>query len=469
MGIFSKNLYTTEDTAAALCTAPGGAVSIIRITGKNALDVAEKVWQGKNSLRKKENRRKVLLGKTVIGEEPCLAFYMKGPHSYTGDDTVELQCHGGSIAPGRLLKAVLDAGARLAEGGEFTRRAFLNGKLDLTQAEAVADLISAKSDAAADLALRQLSGVLRNGISSCRETLLSILAEIESRMDFPEEDLDWKSTSFLLSQLESIRKKLEKLIASRQRGAVLREGVKLVIAGKPNSGKSSLLNLLLGYERAIVTEIAGTTRDTVEEVASFRNIPVRICDTAGVREETSDCIEKIGIERSKESIRQAEILFWVADLSDEETVKDPLGVLAESGENPSVILVWNKADLLKKEALEELQKKSYFLKSGKEIPSVYISAKNNEGVESLLDIFQQEVLSGNEFSSSECEISLRHAERLEKALSALLAAKEVLAEEEWELAAVSLRSCSDHLGEITGETVSTDILDEIFSRFCIGK
>ncbi|MBR2364149.1 MAG: tRNA uridine-5-carboxymethylaminomethyl(34) synthesis GTPase MnmE, partial [Lentisphaeria bacterium] len=433
MGIFSKNLFTADDTAAALCTAPGGAISVIRITGKNALDVAEKVWKGKNSLRKKENCRKVLLGKTIAGEEPCLAFYMKAPHSYTGDDTVELQCHGGSIAPGRLLKAVFEAGARPAEEGEFTRRAFLNGKLDLTQAEAVADLISAKSNAAADLALRQLSGVLRDEIGSSRDILLSVLAEIESRMDFPEEDLNWQSTSFLLSEIEKVCRKLEKMISSRQRGQVLREGVKLVIAGRPNSGKSSLLNMLLGYERAIVTEIAGTTRDTLEEMASFRNIPVRISDTAGVREETSDRIEKIGIQRSRESIRQAEILFWVADLSDEDTVKDPFGPVEEVEKNSRIILVWNKSDLPETLALNIPEKGFYEMKNGRRIPSVRISAKKNEGVELLLDVFQDEVLSGGEFSSGECEISLRHGEKMEKALTALQEAYGVLSEEEWAL------------------------------------
>ena len=470
MGIFSKKINTFDDTAASLCTAPGGAISIIRITGRNALDIAEKVWQGKSSLRKKENCRKVLLGKTIAGEEPCIAFYMKAPHSYTGDDTVELQCHGGSIAPGRLLKAVLDAGARQAEEGEFTRRAFLNGKLDLSQAEAVADLIGAKSNAAADLALSQLSGMLRDKINFCKEKLFHVIAEIESRMDFPEEDLSWQSLDSLLSTLSLVREKIEKMLSTGKRGTLLREGVKLVIAGKPNSGKSSLLNTLLGYERAIVTDIAGTTRDTVEETASFRNIPVRLSDTAGVRENSCDKIEKMGIERSKESIQLAEVLFWVADLTDEETKKDPFISLEKFPENATVILVWNKTDLLHEEEKKETEeKRKYILENGREIPCVYISAKEEEGIEKLLDVFQEEVLAGKEFSSGESAISLRHEKELEKALQSLLQAQEVLEMEEWELAASSLRNASDFLGCITGETASADILDEIFSRFCIGK
>ena len=467
MGIFSKNFFSAEDTAAALCTSPGGAISIIRITGKDALDVAEKVWKGKRSLREKKNLRRVLLGKTVQDEEPCLAFYMKAPHSYTGDDTVELQCHGGSIAPGRLLKAVYAAGARPAEPGEFTRRAFLNGKLDLTQAEAVADLIGARSDVAADLALRQLSGRPGEEIRACREILLSLLAEIESRMDFPEEDLDWKSVPALLSDVEEVREKLEKLVSSRKRGAILREGVRLVIAGKPNSGKSSLLNALLGYERAIVTEIAGTTRDTLEETADFRGIPVHLSDTAGLRSESSDRIEKIGMERSMDSIRRAEVLFWVADLADAEARKDPFGALEAVPENVFVILVWNKSDLF---PLPEAKKRGvYVTGTGRKIPYVRVSAKTGEGLDLLLDLFRETVLEGGEFSSGEWEVSLRHAQELEKALSSLAEGSSVLEKEEWELAASSLRKASDHLGGITGETVSADILEEIFSRFCIGK
>ncbi|MBP5183227.1 MAG: tRNA uridine-5-carboxymethylaminomethyl(34) synthesis GTPase MnmE, partial [Lentisphaeria bacterium] len=382
MGIFSKNLFSAEDTAAALCTSPVGAISIIRITGKNALDVAEKVWKGKRSLREKKNLRRVLLGKTVQDGEPCIAFYMKAPHSYTGDDTVELQCHGGSIAPGRLLKAVYAAGARPAEPGEFTRRAFLNGKLDLTQAEAVADLIGARSDVAADLALRQLSGRPGEEIRSCREILLSLLAEIESRMDFPEEDLDWKSVPELICDMEKVR---EKLVSSRKRGAILREGVRLVIAGKPNSGKSSLLNALLGYERAIVTEIAGTTRDTLEETADFRGIPVHVSDTAGLRSGSFDRIEKMGMARSLDSIRRAEVLFWVADLADAEARKDPFGALEAVPENVFVILVWNKSDLF---PLPEAEKRGVFATgTGRKIPYVRVSAKTGEGLDLLLDLF----------------------------------------------------------------------------------
>ena len=472
MTIFSKKLSAKDDTAAALCTAPGGAISIIRITGKEALDVAERVWTGKNSLRKKENIRKVLLGRTIEGNEPCLAFFMKGPASYTGEDTVELQCHGGTVAPGRLLKAVLKAGARQAEGGEFTLRAFINGKLDLTQAEAVADLIGARSGAAADLALRQLSGMLKDSIGRLRKEIFSLLAEIESRMDFPEEDLSWMSTDSLLEKSKECEKNIEKLIQSGKQGRILREGVKVVIAGKPNSGKSSLLNTLLGYDRAIVTSIAGTTRDTLEEAASFRNIPVQISDTAGLREETGDEIEKIGIKRSKDTMELAEVIFWVADLSDRESIADPFDGCPEEirkkivSENTKVILVLNKNDLV---SSDEPEKGTFMFATGREIPSVRISAKENSGMESLLDLFQEEVLSGGEFSANSCEVSLRHAMLLEQTLTALQAVYPVLEREEWELAAASLHTAADLLGEITGETVSADILDEIFSRFCIGK
>lgn len=453
----------SSDTIAALCTAPGGALSILRISGADALKVAEKVWFSPkgNSLSAPENIRRMLLGKALDPEtgEPCLAVYMKGPASYTGEDTVELQCHGGSIAPGELLKAVFHAGARMAEGGEFTLRAFINGKMDLTQAEAVADLIQAKSTRSLHLAQKQLSGLLGKKLGAIRKELLDVLSEVESRMDFPEEELDWTPEERLLAKLSASSAMLEKMLATKMRGQILREGVRVVLAGRPNSGKSSLLNALLGYERAIVTPIEGTTRDTLEEVTSFGGIPVRLTDTAGLREETCDEIEKIGIARSMDSLQEAEVIFWVADLSDPESCQAPFGnqLLPE---NAKIILCWNKCDLSPAAPL---------FTPREEIPCIRLSAKEGLGVEKLIEAFRNSVLSGGEFTSGECEISSRHGQYLERSLPLLACAGEEIKEENWELAASCLRHVLADLGTITGETASPDVLEEIFSRFCIGK
>ena len=454
---------TASDTIAALCTAPGGALSILRISGPEALQVAEKVWfsSSANAVSRKENIRKMLLGKALdpIAGEPCLAVFMKGPASYTGEDTVELQCHGGSIAPGLLLKAVLHAGARMAEGGEFTLRAFINGKMDLTQAEAVADLIHAKSARSALLAEKQLSGLLGKKLSLLRKDLLDVLSEVESRMDFPEEELDWTPEELLLEKLSRTGAELERMLATRVRGQILRDGVKVVLAGKPNSGKSSLLNALLGYERAIVTPIEGTTRDTLEEFTSFGGIPVRLIDTAGLRQETNDEIEKIGMARSMDSIQEAEVIFWLADRSDAESCRNPFGG-REFPENAQVILCWNKCDLPPGGPLFE---------PPESVASIFLSAKDGSGVESLMELFQARVLDGREFASSECEISSRHGEYLERSLPLLACAAEEIRGENWELAASCIRHILSDLGSITGETASPDVLEEIFSRFCIGK
>ena len=317
------------DTIAALCTAPGGALNILRISGPDALRIGRQVWHGKNELGPAA-ARKMLLGKVCRGNdpasgEPCLAVFMPGPASYTGEDTVELHCHGGSFAPGRLLRELIGAGARMAEPGEFTKRAFLNGKMDLTQAEAVADLIAAKTESAARLAEKQLSGRLGDNIRQLRETLTHLLAEFESRLDFSEENLDWLPTEKCLAEMQNTADRLDRMIRSADDGSILRDGVKVVIAGRPNAGKSSLLNALLGFDRAIVTEIPGTTRDTLEEFVSFRNIPVRLTDTAGLHESVSDPVEQLGIQRSLDSLKGASCIFWGC------TLLMPLKMVATSG------------------------------------------------------------------------------------------------------------------------------------------
>ncbi|OQA83605.1 MAG: tRNA modification GTPase MnmE [Lentisphaerae bacterium ADurb.Bin242] len=454
-----------EETVCALCTAPGGALAILRISGPDALETGNAVWRGHVPLSR-ENARKMLLGKLYSGDpsspgEPCLAVFMPGPKSYTGEDTVELHCHGGSFAPKRLLEAVLASGIRLAAPGEFTKRAFLNGKMDLTQAEAVADLISAKSESAARLAEKQLSGRIGSQVRQARERLIHLLAEIESRMDFPEEELDWMAPSGMTAELQRVAESLRKMLQSVEHGSILRNGLRVVIAGRPNAGKSSLLNALLGFERAIVTEIPGTTRDTLEEFVSLRGIPVMLTDTAGLREQSADPIEKLGIRRSRDSMRTAQFIFWVLDASTSEAAAESAEHLKTHLPFPAeAIVAWNKTELdTSPEVLPEL--------SG--LPCVRISALKGDGLDALLDLFAARVWKGNDVSESECEVSARHAAFLEDALSSLEKAVPEIASESWELAAACMRGALAALGSITGEEVSPDMLDEIFSRFCIGK
>lgn len=457
-----------SETIAALCTAPGGALNIIRISGPDALRAGNRVWQGRQPLGP-DNARIMLLGKVCrIPEvknsgEPCLAVFMPGPASYTGEDTVELHCHGGSFAPQRLLRAVFDSGVRPAEPGEFTKRAFLNGKMDLTQAEAVADLIAAKTDSAARLAEKQLSGQIGGKIRSIREELNHLLAEFESRLDFSEEDLDWMPPGQCAEKLETVIASMRKMILSAANGAILRDGVKAVIAGRPNAGKSSLLNALLGFDRAIVTEIPGTTRDTLEEFVSIRNIPVRLTDTAGLRESASDPVEKLGIRRSLDSLEDAAFIFWVLDASTAETAQESARYLLENRPKKGILLaLWNKTDLdTVPEKLPEFPP---------EIPVLKISAATGSGLDGLTEKFAELVWkSAPDMTTTECEISARHADLLRQSLSSLEQAKEETLRESWELAAFCLREALNLTGSITGETVSPDILDEIFSRFCIGK
>lgn len=449
------------DTIAALCTAPGGALAIIRISGPDALNIAEKVWTGSRPLSEEPPRRLSFgfaLDENGGRGESCMAVYMPAPASYTGENVVEIQCHGGEYAPRKMLERVLHAGARSAEPGEFTRRAFLNGKMDLTQAEAVADLIAAKNDSAGRIAERQLAGLLGNRIRECYAKLSHLLAEIESRLDFPEENLDWETPEALVSEFSGIRTELSGLLSTRRAGAVFRDGVKLVIAGAPNVGKSSLLNRLLGYDRAIVSDIPGTTRDTLREHASICGISVNLSDTAGIRMETSDRIEALGIERSRNAIQLAEIIFWVMDAA--HSGKDEMEEMKRSvPAGAPVIAVWNKIDLTGKNWVPpELP-----------FPSVAVSAETGEGMESLLELFEKSVWENAERTEPECAVSARHAKLLEEAAEALDLTEREVSSGNYELAAANLRNALEATARITGQAIVPDILEDIFSRFCIGK
>ena len=447
----------TIDTICAISSGAGGAIAIVRVSGKNALDVANKVWAAKQPLAR-SNARKMILGKIREIGDCALAVYMPGPNSYTGDDIVEIQCHGGALVSRRTLELLIQAGARLAEPGEFTFRAFVNGKMDLTQAEAVSDIISAGSGMALALAEKQLSGALSSRIRDIRRSLTDILGDLESRLDFPEEHIAWETPETLNCKIGDAMLELGKLADTLETGKCYRNGVQLTLAGRPNVGKSSLLNAILGRDRAIVSDIPGTTRDTLEEYAVIRNIPVKITDTAGIRPD-ADGIEALGIARSKQSLSASEIIFWVLDAAADDLPQQIMQMKNElQNSSAPVIAVWNKIDSA----------------AGKNLPEtgfqqVNVSAKTGENLQLLLDRFEETVWHGSAAGKADVAVNERQNELIGNAMAALAAAIPEIELENWELAAVQIRSAVESLGEITGENAGVDVLDNIFSRFCIGK
>ena len=441
----------TVDTIAAPASAVGGAVTVIRISGPESLQVLRKVWQGRNDPGKESNYRKMLLGK--VNGDPALAVFMPGPRSYTGDDVAELHCHGGAAAAANAIHAILSAGARSAEPGEFTFRAFVNGKLDLTQAEAVSDLISAGSDAAFKLAERQLAGSLSEKLNSVYDSISSLISECEARLDFPDEDLDFDPRD--AEKIAEIRQEIKTLLDSGRAGALLRDGIDVVLAGKTNAGKSSLFNLLAGSERAIVTPIPGTTRDTVESQIVLCDLPVKLTDTAGLRE-SSDPVEQLGVARSRRAIAAAKVIFWILDSSNPDLQSE----IAEMEFAPGTIAVWNKSDLLLPGTeLPQLP-----------CPAVRISVAENSNIDALLKSFTDMIYGeGENARIPEVAVNARSQALLEESDVALLQAMEQFAAGEFELAASDLRNAMHTVGKITGKSSDPDILDEIFRNFCIGK
>jgi len=439
-----------SDNIAAPASAIGGAVTVIRLSGPGVLEIANKVWHGRTPLSA-ANVRKMLLGK--VAGDPTLAVYMKAPFSYTGDDVVELQCHGGAASANAVMKLLLASGCRLAEPGEFTCRAFLNGKLDLLQAEAVADLIASSSENAMHMAQKQLAGSLSSRIDELYDLIISLRSECESRLDFPDEELDFDDS--VPDKIRETRNAIISLIETGKAGALIRDGVQVVLAGKPNSGKSSLLNRILGFDRAIVSAIPGTTRDTVESAAVIRGIGVNLTDTAGLRE-SDDPVEKMGIERSFRTIRAGKVTFWLLDASSD----DPAGEIAAIDHDaPGIIAVWNKCDIAGD--IQTLPETG--------LPTVKISAKSGLNMDTLFDEFEKAVFAGGTPSMPELAVNARSADLLEKSLLSLDRAEKSFNDGDYELAAAELAEASVKIGEITGRTTSPDILDKIFHRFCIGK
>lgn len=455
-----------EDTIAAVSTAmaPGG-IGIVRISGKEAFSVGDQIYRGKNGKKLSEQRANTVHYGFVEekGEriDEVLAVILKDPHSYTGEDTVEIDCHGGVLAMKRILEAAFRAGARPAQPGEFTRRAFLNGRMDLSQAEAVMDLIQAKNEYALKNSLRQLQGSVRQEIQEIRENILYEIAYIESALDDPEHmSLDGYRER-LEHTVKQQKKRIEKLIAGSGEGKFLQEGIKTVILGRPNAGKSSLLNLLAGEEKAIVTEIEGTTRDIVEEQINLRGITLRLLDTAGIRESESR-VEQIGIERAKEQAKDADLILYMVDSSmplDENDEK-----IMELIRGKRAIVLLNKNDLERKVSEKDLEGRV-------EAPIVSVSVRENRGIEELEDQIQELFFHGKISFNDEIYITnLRHKQALEAAESSLKLVEQSIADQMPEdFYSIDLMDSYESLGKILGESVGEDLINEIFSKFCTGK
>ncbi len=456
-----------SDTIAAIATPPGeGGISVIRISGRDAFSVADKVFVGKSSLSASPSHT-AHFGKIVDAQgkyvDEVVAVTFKKPNSYTCEDVVEVSCHGGYIVTQKVLGMLLTAGARAAEPGEFTKRAFLNGRLDLSQAEAVGDLIHSKSEAAYRSSLRQLSGELSKEIKVVKDELLNLASLLELELDFSEEDVAFANRKSLEERLIEALGVTDRLLSSYSVGRVYKEGVKVTIAGKPNAGKSSLLNALLHEDRAIVSAVPGTTRDTISESMEIDGIVFRLTDTAGLRE-TTDVIEQEGVNRAQKEAERGDILLLVLDLSAQNyNGSDPLYAKLEQicGKlGISVIKVWNKLDIYRSGAPSGYEGGSAF----------YVSALSGEGIESLRTGLLKAVLASNVGEASVVVTSARHRDALSRARKSLEYALDTLRSgKSGEFVALDLRAGLNALGEITGEITSEDILNNIFSKFCIGK
>lgn len=442
-----------EETIAAVSTAFGeGAIAILRMSGPRAVEIAGEVFEGRTRAGQAPSRVQQV-GRIVDGGrvvDTVLLAVHRAPGSYTGEDVVEIQCHGGILVTRRILDLLVAHGARVAEPGEFTRRAFLNGKMDLTQAEAVMDLIRAQTDLAMRAAAEQLEGRLGRRIAELRRELLGVLAHLEAHIDFPDEDIDPATGAALLGRIEGLREEVGRLLQTADQGRVLREGLRTVICGPPNAGKSSLLNRLLGYERAIVSHLPGTTRDTLEEVINVRGIPVRLIDTAGMRD-GGDVLENAGMERTRQMLERAALVLEVADASN-----PPQAGAAPVSSGAPVVRVLNKCDLGVDGAWTD---------------GIRISCKTGEGFEALTQaIFDAAMQGSGTPEDYMIAINARHQACLEAAREFLRAAREGIVEGlSPEFIAIELRGALDAVGDVAGRLDAEELLGEIFSRFCIGK
>lgn len=453
------------DTIAAIATPKGeGGIGIIRISGDEALNILDQIFVSNTGKTTKELRNFSLNYGNIIYKneliDEVIVGIMKAPNSFTRENTVEINCHGGYLITEKILEIVLKSGARLGENGEFTKRAFINGRIDLTQAEAVIDLIRSKTEKNITLSMEQLRGELKEKIKYLKKLLFDVTAHVNVIIDYPEEGIEEPLPENLINNVILVKKTIEKLIRSYESGKKIKEGIKTSIVGRPNVGKSSLLNALLREERAIVTHIPGTTRDVIEEVVNIKGFPLVLIDTAGIRE-TEDYVEKIGIEKSRESIEKSDLILFVIDGSEQLTNED--FEIDSFIDKKDVILIINKIDNKVIVDLSKIKNKSNLIE---------VSAKEFHGIEDLEEyIYNHIVSSENEYSNEKIVITnIRHKTALERTKNSIENILETINNKmPMDLIAVDLKEALDALSEITGEITSEHILDHIFKNFCVGK
>ncbi len=452
-----------NDTIVAIATPHGtGGISVIRVSGSESISICDKIFKAKSNKKLSDAKTHTIHYGNIVADEnvidEVLVSVMRAPNTFTREDTVEINCHGGLVVTEKVLLSVVSAGATLASPGEFTKRAFLNGRIDLSQAEAVIDIINSPSSLALSVAANQLGGALSSDINSLRDKVLEILAQINVTIDYPEEDIDDVERNALITYLNAVKIKISDLLNTSHRGKLIRDGINTVICGKPNVGKSSILNLLARDSRAIVTDIAGTTRDVIEERITLGNIVLNVYDTAGIRK-TTDTIESLGIDKSKECIKNAELVLFVLDsvsgISDED--KEIFAHLNKK----NVIVVLNKSDVGNLEAGEMFDC----------FKVIKLSAKTGDGLDRLCSAIEEMFNLGKISAGDNNAITnLRHKEALTFALSSLSSAIDALSNcVPYDIVSIDLTDCASHLGEITGKTVSDEIVNKIFARFCLGK
>ncbi len=461
------------DTIAAIATAIGNSgIGIIRVSGENAIDIVDIIYRDKRNRQiLKEYKSNTIHYGFIYKDsdliDEVMVSVMKKPYSFTTEDTVEINCHGGMLVMNRILSLLIEKGARLAEPGEFSKRAFLNGRIDLTEAEAVMDLISSQNEAALKNSVRQLRGEVYNSIKEIRKEIIHEIAFIESALDDPEHISLDDYPPLLEQKVMNLIIKIKKLLSTAERGKIIREGINTVIVGKPNAGKSSLLNSLAGEEKAIVTDIAGTTRDALEENIRLQGVNLHVIDTAGIRD-AEDVIEKIGVERAKKYARDAELIIYVVDSSVplDENDNNIINMI----EDKKCIILFNKTDLESEASLEDLKSR---LKGDKKDSIIFIktSLKENRGIDELENAVKEFFFRGEISNDNEMIITnLRHKEALKEALESLLMVDNSLkANMPEDFYSIDLMGAYSSLGKIIGEEVEEDLINEIFSSFCMGK
>lgn len=450
-------------TICAISTAPGtGGIGIIRLSGENSFNIVKKIFRPKTNSEIKGYSIKygnVVNAREEIVDE-VLVSYFKAPKSYTTEDMCEINSHGGLVIMNQILELCLEAGAELAEAGEFTKRAFLNGRIDLSQAEAVIDVINSKTDKEAKVSLDQLKGNLSKEISEIRREIISTMADIEATIDYPEYDIEEVTNKKILDVLENVEFKLKKLEKSFDRGKILRDGIKTAIIGRPNAGKSSLLNVILNEERAIVTDVEGTTRDTIEEYIQIDGIPLKIIDTAGIRK-AKDEVEKIGVEKASKIAEDSDIIIAIFDITRE--LNDEDDKILEIIRNKNAIIVLNKIDLNNQKNIEKIKK----IKK----PVIRISTKTRDGIDNLYKEISK-IYKLNEIANNGDIIisNNRHKKSIKSAIKNVEEAKNaILVKMPIDIISSNIREILEELGKITGESVTEDVIKEIFSKFCLGK